>query len=275
MKQGIYYDISNEDYHNGEGVSKSNLDDIAKCPAIYQWKKKAPECEEKKQALNMGTALHCLLLEPQYFDERFLVIPKFDLRTKKGKEERDQFINEYYSPDKIMITEDEERKLRLMQESAFAHPDAKRLLDAQGFCEASIYWTDFETDILCRIRPDKITIINGKPIIVDIKKTSNINDFGKSLDEYRYHVQAAMYIDGYTEIFNIDPVFLFIAVSEVIEAGRYPVRVFQLDDHDLNIGYKLYRENLLTYANCVQSNRWDGIETIQRPQWIRRNESDQ
>ena len=274
MKQGIYYDISNEDYHNGEGVSKSNLDDIAKCPAIYQWKKKAPECEEKKQALNMGTALHCLLLEPQYFNERFLVIPKFELRTKKGKEDRDQFINEYYSPDKIMITEDEERKLRLMQESAFAHPDAKKLLDAQGFCEASIYWTDFETDILCRIRPDKITIINGKPIIVDIKKTSNINDFGKSIDEYRYHVQAAMYIDGYTEIFNIDPVFLFIAVSEVIEAGRYPVRVFQLDDHDLNIGYKLYRENLLTYANCVQSNRWDGIETIQRPQWIRRNESD-
>jgi len=145
MKSGIYYDISNEDYHNGDGVSKSNLDDIAKCPGIYQWKKKAPECEEKKAALNMGTALHCLLLEPQCFDERFLVIPKFDLRTKKGKDDREQFINEHYSPDRIIITEDEEQKLRLMRDSAFAHPNAKKLLEMDGHYESSIYWIDDET----------------------------------------------------------------------------------------------------------------------------------
>lgn len=274
MEPGIYHNISNDDYHNGEGVSKSNLDDIAKCPAIYQWKKKAPECEEQKQALNMGTALHCLLLEPQHFESRFLIMPKYDLRTKKGKEGREQFMAEYYSPDKIIITEDEMQKLQLMRQSALAHPDAKKLLEMQGECEASLYWNDFETDVLCKIRPDKIVYINGKPIIVDIKKTSNINDFGRSIEDYRYHVQAAMYIDGYTEIFDITPIFLFIAVSEVIEAGRYPVRVFQLDEHDLNIGYNLYREDLLTYAHCLQINRWNGIETIQRPQWIRRNERD-
>ena len=274
MEPGIYYNISNEDYHNGEGVSKSNLDDIAKCPAIYQWKKNAPECEEQKQALNMGTALHCLLLEPQHFESRFSIMPIFDLRTKKGKEGREQFMAKCYSPDKIIITEDEMQKLQLMRQSALAHPDAKKLLEMQGECEASLYWNDFETDVLCKIRPDKIVYINGKPIIVDIKKTSNINDFGRSIEDYRYHVQAAMYIDGYTEIFDITPIFLFIAVSEVIEAGRYPVRVFQLDEHDLNIGYNLYREDLLTYAHCLQSNRWNGIETIQRPQWIRRNERD-
>ena len=274
MEPGIYYNISNEDYHNGEGVSKSNLDDIAKCPAIYQWKKKAPECEEQKQALNMGTALHCLLLEPQHFESRFSIMPKYDLRTKEGKEGRKQFMDEYYSPDKIIITEDEMQKLQLMRQSALAHPDAKKLLEMQGECEASLYWNDFETDVLCKIRPDKIVYINGKPIIVDIKKTSNINDFGRSIEDYRYHVQAAMYIDGGTEIFKITPTFLFIAISDVADGGRYPVRVFQLDEHDLGVGYELYRENLLTFANSLKHNSWDGIETIQRPQWIRRYEND-
>ncbi len=65
MKPGIYFDISNEDYHAGDGVSKSQLDMVAKNPALLKWVQAAPEDEEKKSALDMGTALHCLLLEPR------------------------------------------------------------------------------------------------------------------------------------------------------------------------------------------------------------------
>ncbi|MDK0482163.1 exonuclease VIII, partial [Salmonella enterica] len=51
IQPGIYYDIPNEAYHAGPGVSKSQLDDIADTPAIYLWRKNAPVDTEKTKSL--------------------------------------------------------------------------------------------------------------------------------------------------------------------------------------------------------------------------------
>ncbi|MDH8346080.1 exodeoxyribonuclease VIII, partial [Klebsiella pneumoniae] len=56
MTPGIYFDISNEDYHAGDGVSKSKLDMVALSPALLQWQTSAPVDTEKLKALDMGTA---------------------------------------------------------------------------------------------------------------------------------------------------------------------------------------------------------------------------
>ncbi|EPT1579767.1 RecE family exodeoxyribonuclease, partial [Salmonella enterica subsp. enterica serovar Cerro] len=71
IQPGIYYDIPNEAYHAGPGVSKSQLDDIADTPAIYLWRKNAPVDTEKTKSLDTGTAFHCRVLEPEEFSKRF------------------------------------------------------------------------------------------------------------------------------------------------------------------------------------------------------------
>ncbi|RAW91981.1 MULTISPECIES: PD-(D/E)XK nuclease-like domain-containing protein [unclassified Photorhabdus] len=272
MKPGIYYDISNEDYHLGPGVSKSQLDVIAKEAALLLWDKDAPEDEEKKDALNMGTALHCLLLEPDEFNNRFIEAPKFNRRTNAGKEEEKEFINECEKTGKIVMDYEQHRKLKIMRDSVMAHPGARLLLEADGYCESSIYWNDAETEELCRIRPDKLIL--DKDIILDVKKVSDIDRFPTHIEEFRYHVQDAMYSEGYRQYTNgTIPTFCFLAVSESIDCGKYPVRLFVLDQYDREVGFNLFRRDLDVYHKCHSTGNWGlGFEKIQRPIWARRRD---
>lgn len=264
---GIYTndELNNEQYHNSPGVSNSGLTDISKCPAVYQWRKNAPQHEDKLNALNMGTALHTGLLEPHLFKEQFAIEPVLDRRTKEGKAKAKEFSEE--NKGKIVISAADGDKLMLMIESAMAHPAARYLLEDEGPRESSIFWIDEETGELCRIRPDKM--IDNKPIIVDVKKTADINRFSKSIEDFRYHVQAGMYSDGYRQHFGEWPTFVFLVVSETIDCGRYPVRVFVLDDEAFNAGYNTYRTDLNTYHYCNTNNSWGGFEVIGRPAWAK------
>jgi exodeoxyribonuclease VIII len=272
MQPGIYFDISNEDYHAGDGVSKSQLDFLAKSPALLQWVKDAPEDEEKKSALDMGTALHCLLLEPDEFDKRFIIAPEFNRRTSQGKADEEAFLKSVADRGATVMTAEEGRKLRLMRESAMAHPVGRFLLEATGHCEVSMYWNDEATGELCRIRPDKW--LPDHRIIVDVKKVGDMDRFARHVDEFRYHLQEAMYREGALRTTGEQHSFVFLAVSESIDCGRYPVRVFELDPPDAAAGSALFRRDLNTYHRCRQSDEWNGIETLKRPDWARKQDKE-
>ncbi|EBS5038493.1 exodeoxyribonuclease VIII [Salmonella enterica subsp. enterica serovar Weltevreden] len=270
MNTGIYFDISNEEYHAGDGVSKSQLDMVAKNPALLKWVKAAPEDEENKSALDMGTALHCLLLEPEEFDKRFIVAPQFNRRTNQGKADEAAFLKDVAGMGMTVMDAEQGRKLKLMRDSAMAHPAARWMLEAPGHCEASMYWNDDETGELCRIRPDKW--LNEHNVIVDVKKVANMDCFARHIEEFRYHVQDAMYREGALKVIGQPHGFFFLAVSETIDCGRYPVRVFELDAPDVDAGHQLFRRDLNTYHECRISDEWGGVEIIKRPEWARKQD---
>ncbi|EBB5496197.1 exonuclease VIII [Salmonella enterica subsp. enterica] len=268
IQPGIYFDIANEAYHAGPGVSKSQLDDIAVCPAFYQWRKAAPVDTEKTKALDMGTALHCRLLEPDEFKNRFIIVPEFNRRTTAGKEEEKAFLENCANSGKTVMTAEDGRKLELMYGSVMAHPGCRALLEAEGKTESSIYWTDTETGELCRIRPDKF--LTNSPLILDVKKVADMSRFARHVEEFRYHVQAAMYCEGWKAYSGETPRFAFLAVSESIDCGKYPAHLYILEDEHHDIGYSLFRRDLNTYHECKSSNKWGwGFEVIERPYWAR------
>lgn len=268
LGSGFYKDLSNEQYHSGPGISKSGLDHIAHCPSSLPWSREAPVDDEKLKAMDFGSALHCLLLEPHLFDEQFVEAPQFNLRTNDGKAAWDAFKAEH--DDKIIMTAEESRKLKIMHGSVMAHPTARWIFEQAGVNEASIYWNDDETGELCRARPDRI--LTDHHIIVDVKKVDGLERFEKHVEEFRYHVQHAMYCEGYKQHFGIEPQFLFLAVSSSVSAGRYAVDVVDLPPDWVQRGHELYREALETYHQCRVNDDWVHIRRLERPGWAVRND---
>ncbi|HCB8207607.1 TPA: exodeoxyribonuclease VIII, partial [Escherichia coli] len=244
IEPGIYYGISNENYHAGPGVSKSQLDDIADTPALYLWRKNAPVDTTKTKTLDLGTAFHCRVLEPEEFSNRFIVAPEFNRRTNAGKEEEKAFLMECASTGKTVITAEEGRKIELMYQRVMALPLGQWLVESAGHAESSIYWEDPETGILCRCRPDKI--IPEFHWIMDVKTTADIQRFKTAYYDYRYHVQDAFYSDGYEAQFGVLPTFVFLVASTTVECGRYPVEIFMMGEEAKLAGQQEYHRNLRT-----------------------------
>ncbi|EAA8710660.1 exonuclease VIII, partial [Salmonella enterica] len=136
IQPGIYYDIPNEAYHAGPGVSKSQLDDIADTPAIYLWRKNAPVDTEKTKILDTGTAFHCRILEPEEFSKRFIIAPEFNRRTSAGKEEEKTFLEECARTGRTVLTAEEGRKIELMYQSVMALPLGQWLVESAGYAES-------------------------------------------------------------------------------------------------------------------------------------------
>ena len=272
IEPGIYYGISNENYHAGPGISKSQLDDIADTPALYLWRKNAPVDTTKTKTLDLGTAFHCRVLEPEEFSNRFIVAPEFNRRTNAGKEEEKAFLMECASTGKTVITAEEGRKIELMYQSVMALPLGQWLVESAGHAESSIYWEDPETGILCRCRPDKI--IPEFHWIMDVKTTADIQRFKTAYYDYRYHVQDAFYSDGYEAQFGVQPTFVFLVASTTVECGRYPVEIFMMGEEAKLAGQQEYHRNLRTLADCLNTDEWPAIKTLSLPRWAKEYAND-
>lgn len=268
LQQGLVLGLDIEEYHAGPGVSKSQLDQIAESPATYIWAKNAPVDVEKTKPFDIGKAIHCLLLEPDEFESRFIIAPPFNRRTNAGKAEEAEFLANCAELGKTVMDAEDGRKLYLMRDSVMAHPDARKLLEREGHSEASFYWIDPETEELCRVRPDRH--LSNYPVMLDVKSVDDMGRFERHVEEFRYHVQDAMYSEGFYRVMSEQPEFYFLAVSTSVNCGRYPVRVRPLTDDWRDAGKDLYRRDLSNFHECRVNNDWHDLIPLTRPAWARR-----
>lgn len=258
--------MTNAEYHSHEAVSKSDLDLISRSPLHYMDRKQNPPTQT--EAMLFGSVVHKLVLEPETFAAEYAVAPKCDRRTKEGKQVWQAFADSI--SDETVISEELYAEAQNVANAVLNNPIAKKLL-ADGQAEQSFFWTDAETGMECKCRPDYL--IENKGLVIDLKTTENASPekFVKSAYDYRYHVQAWWYTNGLKQCGIKVSNFVFIVVEK---KPPYAVCVYAADDLMLRLGELEAMDNLRTFAECKKSGIWHGYEkepeihSLSLPDWV-------
>jgi exodeoxyribonuclease VIII len=209
--------------------------------------------------MEIGTAIHTALLEPERFNAEYVLL----------KETKDRRASEYKAAVKVhgserVLVSSEAAHVAGMQEQVLSHTPIP-----EGYSELSVFATCPDTGVLMKCRFDRLT---HDGLAVDVKKTrdSRPDEFAKSVFNYRYHVQDAFY----RYVFECATGqqlrgFEFLAVEE---NPPHSSAFYELCEESQRIGHDEAMRDLQTYADCVNSNSWPtygGKETtiISLPAW--------
>lgn len=269
IEPGKVYDISIEEYHSGPGISRSRLTEFQKSPFHYWYKCNNPDTREpveiirKINSLEFGNALHNYVLERDQFLDRYVILPKVNRATKAGKEAYQEALSRAFGG-KAILCEDAFNEIVAMSASIDSNSDARALI-SDAFYEKSLYWTDLDTNLLCKARPD----IWHDNMIVDLKTTASASykDFQRSVYGYGYHIQAGMIREAIKSVTNKEiNNFIFIAIEK---EPPYAVAVYQLDELAINLGATQYQEILKGIRRCEEENNWPSYKSalITVPNW--------
>lgn len=242
------------DYRAHPAISKSKLDWINRSPQHFQhFSLHAPE---ETNAMRIGRATHCAMLEPVVFANSYCCAPKCDRRTKEGKATYAMF--EAENKGKSIISEEEYLQICSIS-LAFRNNDLTRGVLAAGaeHKEASLFWKHPIYDLDGKCRVDLLHVKGGT--VYDIKTTDDASPaaFRYSAKKWRYHVQGAYYIDGVNHALGKGTVNSFVLLV-VEKEPPHAIAVYLFDDETIEEGRLQYEMNLATYANCLETNTWPG-----------------
>ena len=250
-------DCSNEDYHQDPAISSSHVKLIRESPHLYYSKYLDPKAPKQRstQAMLQGTIVHSAVLEPESFHQEYLVLSA-NRTTKIGKAE----IKEAEASGRMAITTSEYDLAMAMADAVRAHPAAADLL-SQGEAESSWWWTDPETDLRCKVRPDWLN--KSGQYLIDLKTCQDATPrgFARAALSLGYHLQQQHYLQAFP-----DCKFYFIAAEKTYP---YQVGVYELDEDARLRGQELWQKLMTKLAKCRATGIWPGlsasIETIELP----------
>ena len=250
FKVGVYEDVPYEEYASIPAYRSHDLTTAIRCP--YKWKHELPMKESP--ALIEGRLQHTLFLEIDKFDDEFVIEPNVDRRTKAGKEEYEDF------------------KASIGDRSPVKQDMYDVCMERRSIVEE---YVPRETDkvelTLCfhwRSHPFKARMdwYDGENVW-DLKtaRDASPRGFKSAINNFNYHMQAALYLDAAKALGMTANQFMFLAQEK---AHPYPFAVYTLSEEAIDYGIARNEQALKTIIDCKDRDDYkpfnvSGIQTVE------------
>jgi exodeoxyribonuclease VIII len=244
-------------YNEIDALNWSTLKLMSVSPAYAQHIFNHPEEPEDKAAYVSGRAIHCAVLEPDKFDDRYIARPNFgDGRTKKAKEAKAAWLESIPDGVEIISIADYDAAINCSV-SIQSNEYASKYLDGAKF-EHIITWE--QSGVNCKGRVDALT-----DRVVDLKSTRRniLHDVERDAAMFDYHAQLAWYHDGAVAAGLISgeklPVAIFVHATTKSEFVDIAILDMEGVSGTLEYGRAKYKKLLNQYIGCKATNWWPGM----------------
>jgi hypothetical protein len=272
---GVHRGVPPDVYHSWPLLSSSVLKELARrTPMHARWRADHPP--DDTDAMRVGTALHCLLLDgPDTFEASYSVGGPVNEKTGKAYGSDTKAYSEWAAAQsalgKVFLSADECRRVEAMATSIMAHPAARaRFRDSGAEREVSIVFRPFVgLDLLMKARID--LYCPSFRSVADVKTTATSAagySFSRVVYDRGYDIQAAVYVLAMRSAgFECDW-FDWIAVEK---SPPNAVAVHRLAEESLGKAIEQTFAAIERWDSCVRSGEWPGYagsaSVIETPKW--------
>jgi hypothetical protein len=260
--------LDDEKYHRqSSGISSTGLKKLLRSPAHYRAYAEAlgDKAQSDTAARRFGRAAHAWLLEPDQFDSKFAV---WSAGARRGKA-YDEF--EAQHAGRTILTKEEMLQVQGCVQALLANDDfplqsflhgvpgeGGALLEDPALAEFSIFWTDAETGVACKVRLDAVRL-RSPMLAFDLKTTDDAREpaFMRQLMQLDYDLQAAFYVEGLERYTGAGCAFVF-GVAEVNAPHASAFYVVGADSELMINGRRKMRHALALKASCDASGCYPG-----------------
>lgn len=257
---GVYPDTPMEDYLSWDLLSASALAAILTQGAAYaDWSRGFKLGD--RPALQLGTAGHAAILEPEHFEDRF------QLRETKGEGVRGR-MKALEGAGVTLCTQAQLDAAACMAAQVQAHSRASKLL-SRGERELAVIF-DLELqpsegsaiEVRGKLRLDLLR--RDLRLAVDIKTARDISPraLSRSFYEYGYDIGKAWYEKGLAAAGIEVDTYTYVAIENELP---HRVRLFELGQASTDLGRLRLETALELWADCVQADFWPGDDEAVRP----------
>ena len=247
-----------DEYYKIRKLSNSALTCLAQNPMEFKMRyvDDPPTLPPRESdAFAFGSAVHCLALEPEKFDDRFAIAPKVDRRTKEGKSTYDAF--QRFSEGKQVLDSGEYDDVIACVQALNSHADFAKIMLQPKRVEESIEFDFAGHPMKCK--PD--AIVDSMRLILDIKTTQDCapHKFKWSALDYGYHRQAALYRHAVESSTKQEYQFIFAVVEKPTASTRGippTMALYRLDDTAMKQGWDDLNRLVQEYDHRIETNDW-------------------